>query len=72
MWEEVTGGWKNCISRIRSFVLLLTLQMLVLVYEFREGEMMCRTCGTYGGECKCMQYFNGESGRQETTWKTFP
>lgn len=33
---------------------------LVLVYEFREGEMMGRTCSTYGGEYKCLQYFNGE------------
>lgn len=61
MWEEVTGGLKNSIGRIRSFVLLLTLQKLVLVYEFREGEMMGRTCGTYGGEYKCIQYFNGGS-----------
>jgi len=33
---------------------------------------MGRICSTYGGEHKCIQYFNGESGRQEITWKTFP
>jgi hypothetical protein len=52
---------ENCIiRRIGSFV-IHTLQQSVLVYLFREGEMG-RTCGMYGGEYKCVQYFNRESG----------
>jgi hypothetical protein len=31
---------------------------------------MGRTCGTYGGEERCIQGFSGETWGKETTWKT--
>jgi hypothetical protein len=31
---------------------------------------MGRTCGTYGGEERCIQGFSGETWWKETTWKT--
>jgi hypothetical protein len=31
---------------------------------------MGRTCGTCGGEKKCIQGFSGKTGEKETTWKT--
>jgi hypothetical protein len=31
---------------------------------------MGRTCGTYGGEERCIQGFSGEIRGKETIWKT--
>jgi hypothetical protein len=62
------AGKKLHNQEIGSFV-IHTLQHSVLVYLFREGEMG-RTYGMYGVEYKCIQYFTGEGGRQEATWKT--
>jgi hypothetical protein len=31
---------------------------------------MGRTCGTYGGEERCIQGFSGETWGKEITWKT--
>lgn len=44
-------------------------------YEYYLGDPIkvdekSRACGTYKGKEKCMQSFNGEKFRKETTWKT--
>jgi hypothetical protein len=48
----------------RSFM-LCTLHHI----SFKKTEMG-RTCGTYGGEERCIQDFSGETLGKETTWKT--
>jgi hypothetical protein len=47
----------------------------VLLTKYHSGDEvkkteMGRTCGTYGGEEKCIQGFSGETWGKETAWKT--
>jgi hypothetical protein len=53
----------------------LQVDILVTLYKYHSGDQvkkteMGRTCGTYGGEERCMQGFSGETWGKETTWKT--
>jgi hypothetical protein len=41
-----------------------------LLYCQVKKTEMGRTCGTYGGEERCIQGFSGETLGKETTWKT--
>jgi hypothetical protein len=37
--------------------------------QMKKNELV-GSCGTYGGEERCLRGFDGESSWKETTWKT--
>jgi len=44
------------------------------MFKYRGGRIkkneMDGACGTYGGDVSCIEGFNGETWRKNTTWKT--
>jgi hypothetical protein len=49
--------------------------LVVLLTKYLSGDQvkkteMGRTCGTFGGEERCIQGFSGETWGKETTLKT--
>jgi hypothetical protein len=55
--DEVTGEWRRLHNK-ELYALLLTKYHLG--DEVKKTEMG-RTCGTYGGEERCIQGFSGET-----------
>jgi hypothetical protein len=56
--DEVTGEWRRLHNK--ELYALYSSPNIIRVMEVKKTEMG-RTCGTYRGEERCIQGFNGET-----------
>jgi hypothetical protein len=61
--DEVTGEWR----RLHNKELHALYSSPNIIRVIMSRRQMGRTCGTYGGEERCMQGFSGEICGKETT-----
>jgi hypothetical protein len=55
--DEVTGEWR----RLHNKELYALYSSLNIIRVIKSRRQMGRTCGTYGGEERCIKGFSGET-----------